>query len=64
MPVPPAAVMNSQQTEITLLDELDIRQNELLEELDRLNQRIEQVIAQWSGVRETPADAQSVPKAA
>jgi hypothetical protein len=29
----------------TLLEELDHRQNELLDELDRLNQQIEQVLA-------------------
>jgi hypothetical protein len=42
----------------SLLDELDARQNELLDELDRLNIRIEQVIAQcnsWRGTSDTPA---------
>jgi hypothetical protein len=42
----------------SLLDELDARQNELLDELERLNQRIERVIAEcgaWRGVEETPA---------
>lgn len=33
---------------ISLLDELDARQNELLDELDRLNSRIEQVLAECS----------------
>jgi hypothetical protein len=42
----------------SLLEELDARQNELLDELDRLNSRIEQVIAEclaWRGTLETPA---------
>jgi hypothetical protein len=37
----------------SLLDDLDARQNELLHELDRLNTRIEQAIAQCSIWRST-----------
>jgi hypothetical protein len=37
----------------SLLEELDARQNELLDELDRLNGRIEQVIAEWTKDRVT-----------
>jgi len=43
---------------VSLLEELDARQNELLDELDRLNGQIERVIAEWSAWRlslETPA---------
>jgi hypothetical protein len=36
----------------SLLDELDARQDELLEELDRLNARLQQVIAEYSTLRE------------
>jgi hypothetical protein len=36
----------------SLLDELDARQDELLKELDRLNARLEQVIAANSTGRE------------
>jgi hypothetical protein len=36
----------------SLLDELDARQNEVLDGLERLNHQIEQVIAQWSGERQ------------
>jgi len=36
--------MSNDAPRLSLLDELDARQNELLEELDRLNQRIEQVL--------------------
>ena len=32
----------------SLLEELDARQNELLDELERLNRRIEGVIAEWT----------------
>jgi len=32
----------------SLLEELDARQNELLDELDRLNGKIERVIAEWT----------------
>ena len=45
----------------TLLEELDARQDELLEELERLNQRIERVICEcnlWRApVSEQPARA-------
>ena len=36
--------MNSDAPRLSLLDELDARQNELLDELDRLNRQIEQVL--------------------
>jgi hypothetical protein len=39
----------------TLLEELDLRQNELLDELERLNQRIEQVLAGCLSWRQTIA---------
>jgi hypothetical protein len=40
----------------TLLDELDARQDELLGELERLNARIEQVIADCLAWRTNPAE--------
>jgi hypothetical protein len=46
----------------SLLDEIDARQNELLDELDKLNQRIDQVLKEcliWRG-----SDDQSLPAAA
>jgi hypothetical protein len=47
----------------SLLEELDARQDELLAELDRLNQRLEQVIRESSSLRVLSAD-QPQPKAA
>ena len=47
---------------VSLLDELDARQNELLDELDRLNGRIEQVIAEsavWRAKLEESAPAKA-----
>jgi len=44
--------MTNDAPAVSLLDELDARQDELLDELDRLNSRIEQVIAEcnaWRG---------------
>ena len=37
--------MTNDAPAVSLLEELDARQDELLDELDRLNNRIEQVIA-------------------
>ena len=34
---------------LTLLDELDARQNDVLDQLDELNRRIEQLLAEFSG---------------
>jgi hypothetical protein len=36
--------MPTETLRLSLLDELDARQNELLDELDRLNHRIEQLL--------------------
>lgn len=44
---------------VSLLEELDARQNELLDELDRLNSQIERVIAEWTTSR--AADERSLP---
>jgi hypothetical protein len=44
--------MNADATALSLLEELDNRQDEVLDELQRLNSRIEQVIAEtlsWRG---------------
>lgn len=39
--------MTNDAPRLPLLEELDARQNELLEELDKLNIRIEQVLQSW-----------------
>ena len=56
--------MTSEAPSQTLLEELDARQNELLDELDQLNTRIEQVLSdclKWraalSPLAELPAAA-------
>ena len=44
--------MNPDGSRQTLLDELEARQNELLDELDRLNARVEQALREglaWRG---------------
>jgi hypothetical protein len=43
----------------SLLEELDARQNELLDELDRLNTRVEQVLGEclkWRGTLTAPVE--------
>ena len=35
------------ETELTLIQQLDQRQNEVLDQLDELNDRIEAVLAAW-----------------
>ena len=55
--------MSSEAPALSFLEELDARQNELLDELERLNSRIEQVIAEWSSYKVTE-EATRVPKAA
>jgi uncharacterized protein YdcH (DUF465 family) len=55
--------MSHEAPALSFLEELDARQNELLDELDRLNSRIEQVIAEWGSSGEHD-DAAKVPKAA
>jgi len=42
-PSPPAR-MTTEASRLSLLEELDARQNELLDELERLNSRVEQVL--------------------
>jgi hypothetical protein len=39
----------------TLLDEVDARQNQVIQQLDALNQRIEEALKSWS---ESRADAE------
>ena len=48
--------MTNDAPRLSLLEELDARQNELLDELDRLNRRIEQVLQAC-----LPAQPQPVP---
>jgi len=48
----------------SLLAELDSRQDELLDELDALNGRIEGVIKEWSGLRIADEGQQKLPAAA
>jgi uncharacterized protein YdcH (DUF465 family) len=47
---------------LSLLEELDARQDELLDELDRLNQRIERVIGEWT--RQQPTTEEQPKKVA
>ena len=52
-----AARMTNDAPSQSLLEELDARQNELLDELDRLNARIEQVLNEtmkWRGTLPAP----------
>jgi len=51
--------MRNDTPAISLLEELDARQNELLDELDRLNGQIERVIAEWTTSR--ASDEHSLP---
>jgi len=48
----------------SLLEELDARQDEVLDELDKLNGRIEKVIAEWSAWRGEGGEKMSLPNAA
>ncbi len=57
----------------TLLDELDVRQDEVLGQLDQLNEQIEDVLADWTGApkeneepgeSEEPVDEEPVDEAA
>jgi len=47
----PPARMNRDASRLSLLDDLDARQNALLEELERLNRRIEQVLQACGAAR-------------
>ncbi|MCO6455974.1 MAG: hypothetical protein J5I93_11810 [Pirellulaceae bacterium] len=42
----------------TLLEELDLRQNEVLAQLDELNARVEQLIKECTSRLETPLSAE------
>ena len=48
----------------SLLQELDARQNELLDQLEKLNARIEKVIAEWGGGRGEADQKPALPVAA
>lgn len=52
-PLAPRARMPTDAPRVSLLEEIDARQSELLDELDRLNGQIEQVIGQWAAWRGT-----------
>ena len=54
--------MSNEAPRVSLLEELDGRQNKLLDELERLNGRIERVIAEWTAWR--PAIAEPAKEAA
>lgn len=53
--------MTNHHERTSLLDELDLRQNELIEQLDDLNRRIELTIQQHtkSGVSNSPSDGEA-----
>lgn len=48
----------------SLLEELDARQDELLDELEQLNKQIEKVIAEWGAWRGETGEKGAVAKAA
>jgi len=48
----------------SLLEELDARQDEVLDELEKLNGRIEKVIAEWSAWRGDTGEKTALPSAA
>lgn len=48
----------------SLLEELDARQDEVLDELEKLNGRIEKVIAEWSAWRGDAGEKTALPNAA
>jgi hypothetical protein len=48
----------------SLLEELDARQDEVLGELEKLNGRIEKVIAEWSAWRGETGEKTALPNAA
>jgi hypothetical protein len=48
----------------SLLEELDARQDEVLDELEKLNGRIENVIAEWSAWRGETGEKTALPNAA
>jgi hypothetical protein len=56
--------MNNDAPCQSLLEELDVRQDELLDALDRLNSQIEQVLSQWAAISAPPAARESLPVAA
>jgi hypothetical protein len=56
--------MSNETPPASLLAELDARQDELLDELDALNGRIEAVIKEWSAWRGAEEGPQSLPAAA
>ena len=39
-----------------LLDELDVRQDEVLGQLDELNEHLEEVLEEWTGGTKEPVD--------
>jgi len=49
---------------VSLLQELDARQDQLLDELEKLNGRIEKVIAEWGAWRGEAEEQVAVAKAA
>ena len=51
----------TQDSPTTLLDQLDRRQNEVLQELDALNERIEATLKSWTDQRSEPGDVSAAP---
>jgi len=56
--------MSNEAPPVSLLAELDARQDVLLDELDALNGRIEAVIKEWSAWRGAEEGQQKLPAAA
>jgi hypothetical protein len=56
--------MNNDAPRQSLLEELDARQDELLDALDKLNGQIESVLSQWAAFGGPKAESTSLPAAA
>jgi hypothetical protein len=56
--------MSNEAPPVSLLAELDTRQDDLLDELDALNGRIEAVIKEWTAWRGVEDGQQKLPAAA
>jgi hypothetical protein len=54
---PPVLTAEDEDASLTLLERLDRRQNQVLRELDRLNERIECLVVQCQDQRQSPQAA-------
>ena len=54
-PPEPTLLMSATQPQISLPDELDARQNDVLRQIDELSAQVESVLNQWLTTREAEA---------